>query len=129
MRRFRHSRRRRLGRKQFDWRYKSIPSPGHSFNEPRTSCRIAQYFAELVHRRIQTMIEIDESVVIRPDGTSKLVTADHFAGSFEENFQDPEGLIVEFNPDAGLAQITGMAVEFENSETDRTRRLTRTFHR
>jgi hypothetical protein len=75
------------------------------------------------------MLEIDEGVALRPDGTSKLITRYHFSGSFEEYLQDPEGLLVKFHPDARLSQITGTAVEFENSETHRTGRLTRVIHR
>lgn len=57
----------------------TVPTAWQGFDETRIVGRIAQSFAQLVDRGIQTIVEINEGI-LRPDLLTQFFTRDHFAG-------------------------------------------------
>jgi len=74
----------------FDRRKEAVSATGQGFDETRTRCRIAERFANLVHRSIQTVIEIDEGVGA-PDGLAEAFACNDLSGVLQQCNENLEG--------------------------------------
>ncbi len=72
----------------------AVSPPGQGFDEARARCGIAQRLADLVHRGIQAVIEIDKGVG-RPDLFAQLIARDHFTGILEQRREDLKRLLLK----------------------------------
>jgi hypothetical protein len=79
--------------------------------------RVAQSLANLVHRRAEAVVKIDEGISL-PQFTANLFPTDHFAGVLQQQRQQLEGLRLQTNFDAFSAQFTGIEVGREGTEAD-----------
>ncbi len=63
---------------------------------------ISQRFAQLVDRRVQTVVEIDEGIG-GPVLITQFFASDHFARPLQEDGEDVKGLLLKLDPHALLA--------------------------
>jgi hypothetical protein len=105
----------RLNRRLLEWPNESIPAARHGLDEPRILGRIAQRVAQLLDGAVQPGIEIDERIG-RPESPSHLVARDGFAGAFDQQQQNLQGLLGELDPQTLLAELTRDTVELEDTE-------------
>ena len=61
------------------------------------------------------MIEVNKDS-FRPKGLAKLVAAHHFIGMAKEEFQCPEGQVLNLDPDPILAEFAGFEVGLKDAE-------------
>jgi hypothetical protein len=121
-----------LGRRRFccgavDRRDKAVSTAGQGFDEAWVRGGIPQRLANLVHRSIQAMIEIDEGIG-RPDCFAQVVARDDLTCVLQERGQDLKRLFLQ--PDASpiLAQLSGGQVRLKNAKSQK-RGLTTGEHR
>jgi len=70
---------------------------------------------------VGAVIELDDGVVW-PERLADLVAQHHLPGVAQQHEKDTEGLLMKPDLDAALAQLGGANVQFEWTETNRTRR-------
>src|SRR5262245_9903782 len=70
---------------------KAVPSAGERLHIPRLIRRVAQGLTQLIHRRVETLFEIDEGCAL-PQVPLQLVTANHPPGIVQQEREDLEWL-------------------------------------
>lgn len=101
-------------------RQKSIPSLRQCLDEPGIIGVVAQGFAQAVDRLVESPVEINESAG-RPKPLLKLFACQNLAGVLNQRHQRLKGLLLQFDPYALLAQLTGGKVNLEDPKADRRR--------
>ena len=105
-----------------DRRNEAVAAPRERLDEARILRRIAQSFPQLVDRRSQAMVKVDDRVVA-PEPVLDLIPRDHFARPLQHANQNPEGLRLQTNADAGFAQLSRLGICLEQSEAKSAGRL------
>ncbi len=93
----------------------AVAAAGEGFDEARVARLIAQGFADAVDGGVDAVVEVDEGAV-GPEGAGYFIAGEDFVGSLEQHQQDLEGLDVELDADALLAQLAGGGVGLEDAE-------------
>jgi hypothetical protein len=101
-------------------RDKSITSPRHSLHKPGVFCGISKSLADFVNGLVEALIEVYERVR-RPDLLPQLFSSDDLSGMLEQGANDLERLVLEFDLDTVLPQLTRAAVDFEYTELQPSR--------
>ena len=99
-------------------RDEAVSAAGEGFDEARARCGIAQRLANLVHRGIQAVIEIDEGVG-GPDFFAQLVARDHLTGILQQGSENLKRLFQKPDASAVLAQLSGGEVDFKNAKSQK----------
>src|SRR5215472_3049937 len=84
-----------LRRDPFNLRNKPVATTRKSFDITRLTRRIAQGLAKLIHRGIQTVVEVYEGIRW-PQSTSQFLPSHQLSRLLEQNAQDLEGLSHKF---------------------------------
>jgi len=63
------------------------------------------------------MIEVDEGI-FRPQFAAQLFSGDYFSGSFEQRGQYLKGLFLELYSLPGMAEFSGLEINFERAKAD-----------
>jgi hypothetical protein len=100
---------------------KAVPASRQRFDEARIFGGVSQSVAQLVDRRVQTVVEVNEGIG-RPILGAQLFTSDHFAGPLQQDREHLERLFLEFDPCALLAQFSRAEVYLKHSEAQDCRR-------
>ena len=96
---------------------KAISSSRKGLNVPGARCGIAQNLPNLIYRRIQAMVEIDEGVG-GPKFLPQVIPRDDFTSPLQQNREHLPGLALQTQFHAILAQFSGVKVKFEDAEPD-----------
>src|SRR4029077_9934544 len=91
----------------------AVAAPGQGLDETRGICLVPQGFAQAFDRVIYSAVEVHEGVG-GPDPLPQLFTRDRLAGSFEKKLKQLEGLVLQLDLHALLAQLSHAGVKFEN---------------
>jgi len=83
----------------------AVTTPGNGFNVAGFVGRIREHIAQLLHGAVQAGIEIDEGVR-GPEPLMEFFAGNDIAGMLQQQRQYLEGLILKFQADAVLAQLT-----------------------
>src|SRR5205814_10680496 len=75
-------------------RQKSVATASNCFDKSRTRCRIAERLTQLIHRRVQAVIEFHESIR-GPQAGAQFFAAHDVTGTFEQNREDRERLLLQ----------------------------------
>jgi len=110
-----YSRWRQRGPARFRW-------PRKRLDETWAIGGIPQRFPQLVDRRIQAVVEINEGIG-RPVLIAKFFACDHFARPLQQDRKDVEGLFLELDPRALLAQLPRAQVYLKHSKAQDCGRL------
>ena len=78
--------------------------------------RVAQRVAQLANRRVQALIKINKGFV-GPNLFPQFFAGDEIPGPLEQHPQHLKRLLLELDPNAALAQLTGREVGFKDAET------------
>src|SRR5439155_20913988 len=97
----------------------AITTAGVGLDKSRASRRIAQHFANLIERCIQTVVEINEGVG-RPELVTQFFSANYDARTFEEEFQTRKRLVLQAEAPSLLAKLAGFEIGFEDSKAHET---------
>src|SRR4051794_23998280 len=76
---------------ELNWRYKAISATGESFDKTRTRGRISKHVPDLVHRRVQAMVKINEST-LGPKTLPNLSSGDELSRLLQQHEQNIERL-------------------------------------
>jgi hypothetical protein len=101
------------------WCDKSVSTPRDGFNILRGTGIIVQCLSQPIHRFIQGLIEVNES--ISPDLFLQFLTGDDLARTLRKQRQNSEGLLLQSDRHAMFPQLRGVAVKFVHSEPDLAR--------
>ena len=93
----------------------TVSAAGEGFDVARAGSRVSESFAHLVDGGVQAVVEVDERVG-GPELLLQLFARDDFAGTFEQQRQHLEGLSLQAQLDAALAQFACAEIEFEQSK-------------
>ena len=72
---------------------KAVSPPRQGFHVTRAGGGVSQCFTDLVHSRIQAVIEIDERIG-GPELLAKVLPRDHLRGTFQEKRQHLKWLLL-----------------------------------
>jgi hypothetical protein len=95
----------------------SVASSRHAFDVARFLGRFPQGIAQPSHGVVDTRVEFDHGLV-GPKLVADLPANYDLARMFEQQQQNPEGLLTQKKTDTLLAQFSGANVEFEGPETE-----------
>ena len=90
----------------------------HGLQKPRSRRRIPKRLPDLLNRRIQALVELDE-LVLGPEAVLELLSGDDLAGLLEQSLEDAERLVLQPHLHAALAQLAGGEVDLEDAEAKR----------
>jgi hypothetical protein len=93
----------------------SVAVARDGFDIPGIFCRIAQSRTQLGHRLVQAAVKIHKRVR-RPKPLAQFVSSHNFAGMIQQQAQNLEGLLLELDPNAAFAQLSGPFIYFENAK-------------
>ena len=99
---------------------KTISAAGQSFNEAGIAGRVAQRFSDLVHRRVQAVIEVNEGVS-RPELFAEFLASHDSAGAFQQNSEHCERLFLDSEACAVLAKFARDQVRLKHTEARNSR--------
>src|SRR6266566_5954096 len=77
---------------------------------------IADVLAQPLHRVVQALLEVNESVC-RPDLLLQFVAGNDLARMLQQHLQNLQGLFLKFDLDPALAKFAGTEVRLEYSES------------
>ena len=100
----------------------TVTPPGQGFYVAGLSGGVAEHLAEPVHRRVQSVIEIDERTAF-PKLLLELVPGDDLTGLPDERRQDLQRLSLQAHSNTVLAQFAGKQVEGETAKCELLRRI------
>jgi len=106
----------------------SVTAAGHGFDIPRRIGGVAQGASELVHRGVNTMLEIDKRLVA-PDLLPQLLTSDEFPRLGKQRQENLARLPGQANAQAALAQLARENIHFKRSECDPALDVVYAWHR
>ena len=112
----------------FHRRQKPIASAIERLNESGIARIIRQGLPQFFHRAVQADVKNDEGV-FGPEAFLQLLARDDFTGAFQQHRQNLEGLILQFDLDAGLAQLHRGQIHFVKAEAENRRIGRGHFHR
>ena len=92
-----------------------ISASRQCLNKSRVIGRISQRLPQLVDRRVQTVVEINEGIG-RPVLGAKVFAIHHFTGPLQQDREDMKGLFLQLDPHALLAQLSLAHVHLKHSE-------------
>jgi hypothetical protein len=93
----------------------AIAAAVESLDVSRRFGRIAEGRAQLGHGLVQAAVEIDEGVG-GPKFLAEFLSGNQFAGTFEEQREDLEGLLLQPDSNSVLAKLTGAKLNFKNAK-------------
>ena len=94
----------------------AVSAAGEGFDVTGAGSGISQGFAHLVNGSVEAVVEVDEGVG-GPELLLQLFARDDVSGMIEEQSEHLEGLALQAQLDATLAQFSRAEVELEDSET------------
>jgi hypothetical protein len=94
----------------------TITATMQGFNETWSLDRIAQRSPELCNRDVDGMVKIAEAF-LRPDPVPQFLPRDYFAWVLQESSENLKWLLLEFDLDPCLAQLSGAQVNLEDPES------------
>jgi hypothetical protein len=100
---------------RFESAKEAVASPRYRLDEMRTVGGVAQDFAEPVNRLLERQVVINERISW-PDALAQFLARDDLLRTLQQGLQDLKGLAREFLFHAGLANLTGLQVHFEDPE-------------
>jgi hypothetical protein len=72
--------------------------PWQGFHETGLHCRVTERLSELTHNSIEVVLEIDESLRAGgPQSFPEFFTGNDLSGTFEQDSENAEGLLVQLN--------------------------------
>jgi len=107
-----------------DCRNKPVPPASQRFNIARLVGGVPQHLAKPIHRRVQSMLEIDERAA-SPKLLLKLIPADNLTGAPDERNQDLQRLSLKPQTNSVLMQFARSFVERKRAEEELPRRTGR----
>src|SRR5512141_384901 len=99
------------------WSDEPISLPCQGFDEARTGGRVPQHIPNLVHRRVQAVIEIDKGT-FRPQALADLGTGDQLPGLLQQHDENVEGLPLQRHTPSLFTQLTRLWICLEGSESE-----------
>src|SRR5262245_1790868 len=105
----------------------AVAATTDSFDEAGTLGGVAEGLADFVDCLVEPVVEIHERVS-GPEFLLKFLATDDLAGVLEQRHQDLEGLLLEPDSDAALAQFASTNIHLENPETEPPVNLRVCFH-
>ena len=81
---------------------------------------VAERLADLINRRAQAVVEVDDRFRA-PDLLLQFLPGDDFSGVAEQDGEQLERLALQLDADAALPQFTGPQVGFEHAKPDFSR--------
>src|SRR5579864_6072151 len=100
--------------------HKAVTSACQGLDEARAAGGIAQHFAQLVHSRVQAVIEIHESIG-RPKTLPQFLTGDYGPSTFQQESQHCKRLLLQAQLAVLFAQLPRSQISFEDAEAGRLR--------
>ena len=99
---------------------KSIPTLGHRFDVERLVGGVTQCLAQLHHRRVQAVSEINECIC-RPQNEPQFLARDDLPGVFEKEDENAERLLPHLDRNPGAAQFLPLRIDLEHPEAPNLR--------
>jgi hypothetical protein len=106
----------RVGR--FYFRKEAVTATRNRFYKPWTLCGVAEGFADFADRFVESVVEIDESV-LGPEFFLKFLASYDLAGVLKQHGQYLEGLFLKANSQAVLAQFARTKIQLEYPKAER----------
>jgi hypothetical protein len=100
---------------------KSIAAPGHSFDKRWILCRVAQSIAQPADRGVQAVIKIDERIG-GPQAVPYFFARDNLTLPLQKQSENLERLLLQFDPHAIAAQLSGAEIDLEDAKPPSFRR-------
>jgi tRNA pseudouridine-54 N-methylase len=94
-----------------------VATPRHCFDILRTLGRIIERLTESGNGAIQSVIEVHERVG-GPELLLQLLARHHIARALQQRGQDLKGLLLQPNPLAIFAQISGAKIDLEQCKAN-----------
>ena len=98
-------------------RNEPVSPPRQCFDVARVLGIVVEHLAQLLDVGIQAVFEVNDGV-IRPEVFAEFLASDEFAGMFQQNRKNGDGLALELELRTVLPQLSRLPVEFKRSETD-----------
>jgi len=98
----------------FHWRDEPVAQPRPRLDIPRTLRPIPKHAAQLVHRRVQAMVECH--IGIWPKPCAKRLPPDHLSCVFDQRLQDLKGFFFQLDAHPMLANLAQFERNFERAE-------------
>ena len=95
----------------------SIALAGQRLDELRVVGGIAQRIAQVIHRLVETAIEVDERVG-RPQPPRQFFTRDELTGPLEQRQEQLQRLIAQRRPLSGISELAGVCIDGERPEAE-----------
>ena len=95
--------------------YEAVAAAGEGFDEAGAGGGVAEGFADAVDGGVDAVFVVDEGTV-GPELAGDFFAGEEGSGLLEEHAEDLEGLGVELDADALLAELSGGSVGFKDSE-------------
>ncbi len=99
----------------FHRRNQPIAAARQGFDESRSLGRVSKRFAQPLHRRVHSVLEVDECVVL-PEALTQFLAGDQLTGSRHQALEHLEGLLLEPHTHAGLSQLADAEVQLERAK-------------
>jgi hypothetical protein len=90
---------------------------GKSLDVERMLGGVIEGLTDLLDGFVEPLVKVHEGVV-RPEAAAQFLAGDELAGTFQEGGEHLEGLFLEVNLTALLADFSRLKVSLESSETD-----------
>lgn len=100
-----------------NFRKEAVAAARDGLNKSRAFCCVAQGLAEAADGVIEAIFELDECI-LGPKPILKLLSPDYLPGMLEKNQQHLQRLLVQFDSDTLLTQVSRRRIQFEQAETD-----------
>ena len=97
-------------------RNESVTTPRYGFDEPRPSSVVAERHSEPPNRRVEAVLEVDESAV-GPEAAAQLVTRHDLSRVLQKQTEHLERLILQSDACRPVAQLARSPVQLEAADT------------
>ena len=96
---------------------KTVTAARNGFNVARLIRRVIERAPELVNRRVERMLELDEGAV-GPELLLQLFASDQFTRPLEQDSEDAERPVLDFNAAIAIPQLSRHQVSFKRAKAN-----------
>ena len=96
-------------------RNQPIAAARQGLDESRGLGRVSKRFAQPLHRRVHSVLEVDECVVL-PEPLTQFLAGDQLTGALHQALEHLEGLLLKAHTHAGLSQLAHAKVQLERAK-------------
>src|SRR4051812_27702361 len=105
------------GEMRVDGRNETVAVSRHRLHKSGVLRVIPQRVPHSAHRAVDRVVEIDKGINA-PELLLDLFTGNHFTGTFNQEGQNLQRLVLQLDTDTALSQFPGPQIQFKHSELE-----------